>query len=192
MFTGLIEAVGKVANVVRDRADAAGLMRLRIEAPFSKELQIGESVSVGGVCLTVVERGEGWFEVDVVAETLDRTTLGDLKIENFVNLERALKVGDRLGGHFVQGHVDGVGEVVTPGDVRLRVSLLPDLSRYVAEKGSITVCGVSLTVAKVESDYFEVALIPHTLENTTLGHLHEGDRVNLEVDLLARYLKNLL
>ncbi len=188
MFTGLIEAVGKVAGVTHAKAGSAGrLVRLRIKAPFSSELQIGESVAVEGVCLTMVARGKGWFEVDVVPETLDRTMLGDLEVGGLVNLERALKIGDRLGGHFVQGHVNGVGRV-EDGGRGLRISFPHPLRRYIAEKGSITISGVSLTVAMVGSDFFEVALIPHTLKSTTLGHAKVGDRVNLEVDLLARYL----
>lgn len=192
MFTGLIEAVGKVAGVSP---------LLRIEAPFSHELSEGESVAVEGVCLTVArtsganDRAKGgWFEADVVPETLSKTTLGSLKPNVSVNLERALKVGDRLGGHFVQGHVDEVGKVVEfrkqGDDVRLFVEIPAALRRFIAEKGSIALSGVSLTVASVSQLVMvEVALIPHTLAHTTLGNLREGDHVNLEVDLLARYLE---
>lgn len=197
MFTGLIEAVGKVVGASP---------RLRIEAPFSHELKDGESVAVDGVCLTTVgtsgtkdEGGAACFEAEVVAETLSRTTLGILREGDPVNLERALKIGDRLGGHFVQGHVDGVGKVVDlrkeGDDVRLFVAIPASLRRFVAEKGSIALSGVSLTVVSVSRDeskpLVEVALIPHTLAHTTLGKLEKGDGVNVEVDLLARYIQGL-
>lgn len=205
MFTGLIETVGKVGAISRSEGMATdgGLVRLRIEASFSHELKDGESVAVDGVCLTVVGVGkvasQPWFEVNVVPETLSRTALGSLKEGDLVNLERALKVGDRLGGHFVQGHVDGVGKVVEirkeGEDVRLSVEIPHELGRFVAEKGSIALSGVSLTVAKVSRAdtahmMVEVALIPHTLIHTTLGKSYKGDGLNIEVDTLARYLQN--
>lgn len=219
MFTGLIEAVGKVAEVSRTNGSSAGdgLVRLRMESPFSHKLREGESVAVDGVCLTVVGKStlrsdreskvasRPWFQAEVVPETLSKTTLESLKPGDSVNLERALKVGDRLGGHFVQGHVDGVGKVVElkkeGEDVRLFVEIPPSFRRFVAEKGSIALSGVSLTVASVSRDkskhgsklvVVEVALIPHTLTHTTLGKLEKGDGVNVEIDLLARYIQSLV
>jgi riboflavin synthase len=173
------------------------MRRLVVSCPWGEEeIADGESVAVDGVCLTVAGRGEGRFEADVVAETLARTTLGSLAPGSAVHLERALRLGDRLGGHLVQGHVDGMGEVRElrrrGGDVRLRMGLPLELRRYVALKGSIAVQGVSLTVAALDADAFEVALVPQTLSRTGLGRLQGGDRVNVEVDLLARYLESLL
>jgi riboflavin synthase len=176
---------------------AEGLTRLTIETPFpAGELSIGESVAVDGVCLTAVAVGPKGFSLDAVAETLRLTTLGGLRAGDPVNLERALRVGDRLGGHFVQGHVDGTAAVLTVtrqgGDVRMRVALPAPLRPYVAQKGSIALSGVSLTVAGLEAEAFGVALIPETLARTTLGRLGAGDLVNVEVDLLARYLEGLV
>lgn len=191
MFTGLIEAVGKIeAQKKRENG-----LSLSIAAAFSKDLNLGESVAVNGVCLTVTQYDEKTFDVDVIPESLRCTSLSQLKAGDPVNLERALKVGDRLGGHFVQGHVDGVGTVkqIARDDSgwRIRVEPPAGLQKYIAPKGSITIQGVSLTVSTVSENDFEVALIPHTLENTTLGELQEGDPVNLEVDVLARYLEQL-
>jgi riboflavin synthase len=193
VFTGLVEGMGRVASV----APGDGLTRLTLETPFpADELSLGESVAVDGVCLTATARTASGFTVDAVAETLRLTTLGSLRPGDAVNLERALRVGDRLGGHLVQGHVDGVVPILTlrrqGGDVRLRVGLPPSLRPYVAHKGSIALSGVSLTVAGVEGGAFEVALIPETLARTTLGRLGEGDRLNVEVDLVARYLEGLV
>lgn len=193
MFTGLVEGMGRVGAV----APGHGLTRLTLETPFpAGELALGESVAVDGVCLTATSLLAGGFSVDAVAETLRLTTLGRLRPGDPVNLERALRVGDRLGGHLVQGHVDGTAEVLRVtrdgGDVRLRVALPGALRPYVAHKGSIALSGVSLTVAAVDSAGFEVALIPETLSRTTLGRLGPGDRVNVEVDLVARYLEGLL
>ncbi|MBI2933210.1 MAG: riboflavin synthase [Planctomycetes bacterium] len=182
MFTGIIEAMGRVRAVRRTKAGA----RLEIDLPF--EARRGESVAVGGVCLTWVGAG-----FDVVPETLSRTTLGALKPGDRVNLERSLRVGDRLGGHFVTGHVDAVGEVArvlrAKKAVTLWVSIPVELARYVVPKGSITIDGVSLTVVDAEPDRFSVALIPVTLAHTTLGRVRGGAKVNLEVDILARYVR---
>jgi riboflavin synthase len=193
MFTGLIETIG----TLREKREGRGSTRIGIESDLPlQEMADGDSVAVNGVCLTIVKRAGHRFHADVIRETLDHTTLGKLRPGLKVNLERALALGDRLGGHLVQGHVDGTGvvrEVVRQGDdYRLRISLPEDLARYVALKGSVAVDGVSLTVSAVEGGKFEVALIPETRAKTGLGRLHRGDRVNLEVDLMARYLARLL
>ena len=193
MFTGLIEGMGRVREV----APAEGRTRLTLDTPFpAAELTLGESVAVDGVCLTVTARTPEGFAVDAVAETLQCTTLGGVCSGDPVNLERALRMGDRLGGHLVQGHVDGTAAVLdvgrAGGDVRLKVELPEVLRPYVAFKGSIALSGVSLTVASIETGAFSVALIPETLARTTLGRVGPGSRLNVEVDLLARYLEGLL
>jgi riboflavin synthase len=180
VFTGLVREVGTVASF-----DGA-----RLEITSSLSAQIGDSVAIDGVCLTVVAN-EGSLAFEAVGETLARTTLGELSEGVRVNLEPALRVGDALGGHYVQGHVDGVGTVRSTGDLTW-FDAPPDLLRYVAEKGSVAVAGTSLTVAAVDEAGFGVALIPHTREVTTLGALSHGDRVNLEVDILAKYVERAL
>jgi len=188
MFTGLVETTGRVERL-SGRDDE---VRLRVAAPFAREIARGESVAVDGVCLTAVGRGAGWFEAVVSPETLSRTTLGLRAKGDRVNLERSLRTGDRLGGHIVQGHVDGVGVVerVAPeGSGRRIVVRIPgNLEDYVVLKGSIAVDGVSLTVAARGSRRFEAALIPETLEVTRLGDYAAGTAVNLEVDMMARYV----
>jgi len=196
MFTGIVEEVGVVERLeIRPGgADA----RLTVRGPLVvTDTRPGDSVAVSGVCLTVVELGaDGTFVADVMPETLRRTALGDLAEGSPVNLERALAVGGRYGGHVVQGHVDGVGLIVArrPGPRwdEVEIGLDPALARYVAEKGSIAVSGVSLTVTHVSDDAFGVSLIPTTLAATTLGLLAPGARVNLEVDVLAKYTERLL
>ena len=193
MFTGIIEELGVVADVPR----LPEAVRLSVRGPMvAKEAVHGESIAVNGVCLTVATLDGDTFTADVMRETLDRTTLGGLAEGDPVNLERAATLGSRLGGHLVQGHVDGVGTVLDrqPGQhwEVVTVGLPPGLSRYVVEKGSITVDGVSLTVTSVSADRFSVSLIPTTLELTTLGRRGVGDRVNLEVDVLAKYVEKLL
>jgi riboflavin synthase len=184
MFTGIVEELGTVA--ARDGS------RLRIEAAqVLTDARIGDSIAVNGCCLTVVAKGDGWWEADVTGETWARTNLGDLAAGDPVNLERPVRLSDRLGGHLVQGHVDAVGEIVEPAPA-LKVRLPVDLLRYVVEKGSITVDGVSLTVVVPDADSFTVAVIPHTAEITTLGRKGPGDRVNLEVDVMAKYAERLL
>ncbi|HMK10467.1 MAG TPA: riboflavin synthase [Acidimicrobiales bacterium] len=184
MFTGIVEELGHVISLVGDR--------LRIGARTVLEgARIGDSTSVNGVCLTVVALGDGWWEADVTAETLDRSNLGDLQAGDPVNLERPVRLEDRLGGHLVQGHVDGVGTIVVPAP-DLRIAAPPELLRYVVEKGSITVDGISLTVVDPTEDGFTVAVIPHTVAVTTLGHKGTGARVNLEVDVVAKYVERLL
>jgi len=193
IFTGLIVEVGRVRQI-RRRADGAFIV---IEATKILEgTRIGDSISINGVDLTVIEKGEEFFNADASIETLSRSTLGELHAGDRVNLERALAVGERLGGHMVQGHVDGTGELVsvTPegNAYRMRFRFAHELGRYIAMKGSITVDGISLTVAGLGDDWFEVAIIPHTWRETTLGNLKAGDRVNLEVDVLAKYVERLL
>jgi len=192
MFTGLVEAMGKV---VRVESAAGGVRHFSFSAPFADQLELGESVAVDGVCLTVVRLDDRGFEADVIPESLRRTTLGELEVGHVVNLERAMQLGDRLGGHLVQGHVDATCELLaveTGEESRLRLALPESLRGHVAYKGSVTLSGVSLTVAAVQIDSFEVALIPETLNRTNLGRLKGGERVNLEADLLSRYLERLL
>lgn len=189
MFTGIITDIGKV-RAVRDTDRDRGF---EIETRFDlNTVEIGASIAHAGCCLTVVEKGADWFAVEVSGETLDKTTLGQWAVGHPVNLERSAKVGDELGGHIVSGHVDGVGEVISVrsdgGSHRVQVRVPRPLHRYIAQKGSITVEGVSLTVNEVEDDVFGVNLIPHTWDVTTLGTLKPGARVNLEIDMLARYL----
>ena len=189
MFTGIVTDIGTVRAVRDTNRD----WRFEIATSYDlSTVDIGASISHSGCCLTVVEKMEGGFAVEVSGETLSLTHLGDWKVGRRINLERAAKVGDELGGHIVSGHVDGIGEVlsVTPegGSRRVEIRAPRPLHRFVASKGSITVDGVSLTVNGVEDDVFGVNLIPHTWEVTTLGDIAAGDRVNLEIDMLARYL----
>ena len=194
MFTGIIEGVGAIASIEPRGGDA----RLRIAAgtlPFT-DVRLGESIAVNGVCLTVVAFDAAAFEADASTETLSLTTLGRLAAGAPVNLERAMRPHDRLGGHLVSGHVDGVGAVVSVHDdaraQRWRFSASAALLRYVAKKGSICVDGVSLTVNEVDADGFEVALVPHTVAHTAFASTRVGDPVNLEIDLVARYVERLL
>jgi len=189
MFTGIVRERGRVAST---RQEPEGL-RLEIDAPATaSQLGVGDSVSISGACLTAIAVSNGRFSVTAVTETLDRTTLGRLAPEDEVNLETATRAGDPLGGHFVQGHVDAVGRIASVDDGRVWVEAEPEILRYCVEKGSITVDGVSLTIAALRGDGFEVALIPHTLEVTTLSALQKGDDVNLEVDVLAKYVEKLI
>jgi riboflavin synthase len=194
VFTGLVEDTGVVARADR-RSDALVLAVRPKRIPLG-ELVIGESICHDGTCLTVTEIGRETYSVLAGAETLARTTLGNLRVGKRVNLERALKVGDRLGGHWVTGHIDGTGELATRRDLGanlvLGVRATPALLRYIVEKGSIAIAGVSLTVNGVDAETFSVAIIPHTRDETTLGELAIGDRVNLEVDILAKHVEKLL
>ena len=184
MFTGIVEELGTVIS--RDGG------RFRFGAALVLEdAKVGDSTAVNGCCLTVVDIGPDWWEADAVDETLSRTNLGDLQPGDVVNLERPVRPMDRLGGHIVQGHVDAVGEIVTAAP-DLRVRMPQDLLRYVVEKGSITVDGCSLTVVEVFDDGFSIAIIPHTAEVTTLGRKGPGDRVNLEVDVMAKHVERLM
>jgi riboflavin synthase len=187
MFTGIVRERGRVVAAERN----ANGLRLRIAAPeTSAGTTVGDSVSVSGCCLTAVAAADGELAFDAVTETLSRTNLGGLAEGAEVNLEPALKAGDPLGGHYVQGHVDGLARVRAPGS-RLLLDLPEGLHRYCVEKGSITVDGVSLTVADVDEQGIAIALVPHTLEATTLGSLEPGAEVNVEVDVLAKYVERL-
>jgi riboflavin synthase len=197
MFTGIITDVGRIEAV-----EARGDLRARIACGYDlADVDLGASIACSGVCLTVVDKGEGWFAVDISAETQSRTAPGLWAEGEALNLERALKVGDELGGHIVTGHVDGIGEVaaVEPVGDSLRVGLVagPELARYVAAKGSIALDGVSLTVNQVEtlpdgSVAFSVNIIPHTAAQTSFGALAPGRRINIEIDILARYLGRMI
>jgi riboflavin synthase len=189
MFTGIVTDIGRVRSVRRTERDR----RYEIETAWDTSgIDLGASISHAGCCLTVTEKGPGWFAVEVSGETLSKTTLGDWREGHRVNLERAAKLGDELGGHIVSGHVDGLGRVVsvTPegGSHRIDIEAPAPLHRYIAAKGSITVDGVSLTVNAVEGEVFGLNIIPHTWDATTIGGLKAGDAVNLEIDMLARYL----
>lgn len=184
MFTGIVEELGRVAS--RDGG------RLRITATtVLGDVEMGASIAVNGTCLTVVAWGADWWEADVVDETFSRTALGSLRPGDPVNLERPVRLEDRLGGHLVQGHVDAVATIVSPAP-DLRIRLDPALLRYVVEKGSITIDGTSLTVAAVHDDGCSVAIIPHTAAVTTLGSKAEGAPVNVELDVIAKYVESLL
>ena len=193
MFTGIIEEQGEVI-AWNPSGDAA---RITIKAPLAvSDAQHGDSISVSGVCLTVIDQGEDWFTADVMAESIAMSTLGGIAAGDHVNLERAAKIGDRIGGHIVQGHIDGTSEIlsVTDGSAWrvLRLTLHRDLAPLVARKGSIAIDGISLTVSAVGDDWFEVSLIPETLEATTLGSRGVGDLVNVETDILARQVQRML
>lgn len=190
MFTGIIEAIGTVASVEHQ----GELALLAVDAPeIAEGVRVGDSVSVNGGCLTITKEVGGRFEFQAVAETLEKTKLGALRAGSRVNLERALRADARLDGHIVQGHVDGTGRVVSLSrerdDVRLCIACGPELAEALVAKGSVAIDGVSLTVVDVGEDGFDVALIPHTLAVTTLGELEPGDLVNLEVDVLGKYVK---
>jgi len=193
MFTGIVEELGEITGI-EPRGDS---VTLTVRGPLVTEDAVhGASIAVNGVCLTVVDVEDGAFTADVIKETLDKSSLGVLEPGSKVNLERPVRLSDRLGGHLVQGHVDGVGTIISrePGerwDV-VTVSLPSDLSRYLVDKGSITVDGISLTVVEAGADRFSVALIPTTLAMTTLGHKKPGDPVNLEVDVVAKYVERML
>lgn len=184
MFTGIVEELGSIVSI-----EGA---RVRIGSrDVLEDVALGDSIAVNGVCLTVVAWGDDWWDADVSDETFDRSNLGTLAAGDPVNLERPVRLTDRLGGHIVQGHVDSIGTIVSPVP-DLQVSMPRELTRYVVEKGSITVDGISLTVVDALDDGFTVAIIPHTADVTTLGHKATGDTVNLEVDMMAKYAEKLL
>jgi len=192
VFTGLIADLGSVEAVERDEGGAT----LRIRTRLAEELSPGDSISVNGVCLTAVEAAGGAFSAEAMPETLARSSLGALGSGDAVNLELAMRVGDRLGGHIVQGHVDGTGTVssITAEGISrvVEIDVEPELARYLVEKGSVALDGVSLTVSALREDGFAVSLIPETLERTTLGGLEAGARVNVEVDVLAKHVERLV
>ncbi len=193
MFTGIVEEMGAVDAVVDD----GDSLRIRIAASgVVADATHGASISVNGTCLTVAEHGTAWFEADVMRETLERTALRTLDVGDRVNLERAARLDSRLGGHIVQGHVDGVGSIagVHPGDrwTVMEITVPQELTRYMVDKGSVTVDGVSLTIVSVLDEGFTVSLIPTTLAETTLGTRNVGDAVNIEVDVLAKYVEKLV
>ncbi len=194
MFTGIIQAVGKIKGIEQQQGD----VRLTVETADLdlSDAQLGDSIAVNGVCLTAIELMPEQFVADVSNETLSTTTMGDITVGSPVNLECALQAQTRLGGHLVSGHVDGVGRVIErkadARSIRFTFSLPKDLARYVAQKGSICIDGISLTVNKVGDSSFSVNIVPHTLEMTTLGYREVGDVVNLEVDVIARYLERLM
>ena len=192
MFTGIVEEVGTIQRIER----RSGYQRTTIAAQHVLDgVKLGDSISLDGACHTVVDFGETWFAVESVDETLQRTTLGKLQMGSAINLERSLKLGDRLDGHMVAGHVDGVGTVIrrseSSDNVVFEFEMPESMAPYVAEKGSVAINGISLTVVSVTKRTFSVTIIPHTLSITTLKDKRPGDRVNLEVDMIARYLERL-
>jgi riboflavin synthase len=193
MFTGIVEELGSVESVVRLDDSASLTIRGHTVAADARN---GDSISVNGVCLTVVAVDGGLFTADVMGETLDRSSLAEVAVGDQVNLERAATLNTRMGGHLVQGHVDGVGRLLAREPAAdwetVRFSIPPGLGRYIVEKGSITVDGISLTVTEITDEHFEVGLIPTTLKLTTLGSKRVGDPVNLEVDVIAKYVEKLL
>jgi len=195
MFTGIVTALGTVRAI--SPLGGSADMQLTIAAPWADAaaIAIGASIGCSGCCLTAVETGPDWFAADASADTLRRTTLGRWQVGTRVNLERSLRLGDELGGHLVSGHVDGVGEVLSAapvhGSIRFVFRVPPDLARFIAVKGSVAVDGVSLTVNEVTDDTFGVNIIPHTAAVTSFGTLKPGDAVNLEIDMLARYVARL-
>ena len=197
MFTGIVTDMGRVRSVSTTGSGEGEGRRFEIETGLDlSDLDIGASIAHAGACMTVVDKGSDWYAIEVSAESLSKTTLGSWQENDRVNLERAMRLGDELGGHMVGGHVDGVGEVVSrepDGDsVRFKFRCPQGLKKYLAPKGSITIDGVSLTVNEVEDSVFGINVIPHTQEVTTIGDLQAGDMVNLEIDMLARYVARLL
>ncbi len=194
MFTGIIAAIGQITSITPSGGD----MRLKVATQKLdlSDVLLGDSIAVNGVCLTVIEQDASHVSFDVSNESLERTALSEINEGSSVNLEKALAVGDRLGGHMVSGHVDGLGKVIqlTPSarSVRFRIEVPANLERYIAEKGSISIDGVSLTVNQVGLGWFEINIIPHTMQETIIKEYKEGSVVNLEVDLIARYLERLL
>ncbi len=190
MFTGIIEQIGKV-KYIRKIGKQANIT-IQFQKNFA-DISLGESIAVNGVCLTVADFGEDYFSADVSEETLNRTNLGELKALDGVNLERALKVGDRLGGHFVSGHIDGIGRIANISkkgkDVLLTITASEELLRGIVVKGSIAVDGISLTVASCDSKSFTIFIIPHTEASTNIKHKKVGDRVNLENDMIGKYIE---
>ncbi len=193
MFTGIIEEIGNIDSII----DKPLGMRFKISAiKIMEDLKIGDSVAINGVCLTVVNRTDNSFCLDIVDETLEKSNLGDLKKGDDVNLERSLKVSDRFGGHIVQGHIETIGVILDKqkkdDGALISIGLDPEWMRYCIPKGSIAIDGISLTIAKIEANIIKVALIPHTLQNTTLGKKNKSDTLNIETDIIGKYVTNLL
>ncbi len=193
MFTGIIETTGSI----QDLDDHRGGLKLTVEAPtMSAEFQPGDSIAVNGVCLTVVAHGDRGFSVEIVPETVSRTTFGNLQVGDRVNLERPLRLSDRIDGHLVQGHVDGIGRIATREErgnsLWYEVEIPEDLTPFVIEKGSIALDGISLTIARLTGNLAAVSIIPHTASITTFGNRRRGDEVNMEVDMVGRYVASLL
>lgn len=193
MFTGLVEELGKVKAIAR------GVKSVRLTVTANKvtsDVALGDSIAVNGTCLTVVEYAEKWFTADVMPETVESTALAALKIGDTVNLERTLRVGDRFGGHIVSGHIDGVGTILAKDTndnaVVVRIKAGPEVMRYIVKKGSIAIDGISLTVVEYDTDWFTVSLIPHSAAMTTLGFKKTGEIVNLEADVIGKYVEKLL
>ena len=193
MFTGIIEELGIIKKII---PKSSGMRCEIIAKQIGDELRISDSVAVNGVCLTVVDRIKNTFIIDIVNETLEKSNLGDLKEGDYKNLERALKASGRFGGHIVQGHIETVGVIldkqIDNDDTTLSVGLDPEWMRFCIPKGSIALDGISLTIAKIESNVIEVALIPHTLDNTTLGLKHKSDTLNIETDIIGKYIERLI
>ena len=193
MFSGIISHLGKVADI--QKKDENSVLKINTKNSFLKDTEIGESIAVNGVCTTVTNIDSDTFSVDIMPETLRLTNLFDLNVEDTINLEKSLKIGDRISGHFVSGHVDSCEEVLsftkTDDGKILTISLNEKINKYVPLKGSITINGVSLTVMDVDEKSCSIALIPHTLEETNLGKLEKSDKVNVEVDMIARYLEKI-
>ena len=192
MFTGIISAIGRIDDIQKP-----GDWRLKITTPWDcAKIDLGASIACSGVCLTVIERDADWFAVEVSAESLSRTTIGTWQAGTQINLERALRLGDELGGHIVSGHVDGlaiIDQITRSGDSHeLKISVPDALSKFIAEKGSVSLDGISLTVNAIEGSRFGVNIIDHTWGHTTLGHATIGQHLNLEIDLLARYVSRLI
>ena len=197
MFTGIVTDIGRIRAVIKTAEGEGEGRRFEVETAFNvSDIDMGGSIAHAGACMTVVEKGNDWYAIEVSAESLSKTTLGSWDVDSRINLERAMRLGDELGGHMVSGHVDGVGEVTgreNDGDsVRFTFRTPSDLAKYLAPKGSITIDGVSLTVNEVDGDQFGINVIPHTQEVTTIGALQIGDKVNLEIDMLARYVARLI
>ncbi|HEY9080812.1 riboflavin synthase [Magnetovibrio sp.] len=201
MFTGIVTDIGRIRALKKTGTENGATegegRRFEVETRFDvNDIDIGASIAHAGACMTVVDKGDTWYAIEVSAESLSKTTLGSWDVGTKVNLERAMRLGDELGGHMVSGHVDGVGEVTrreNDGDsVRFTFRAPGDLAKYLAPKGSITIDGVSLTVNEVDGDQFGINVIPHTQEVTTIGALQVGDKVNLEIDMLARYVARLI
>ena len=193
MFTGIVEGTAEVKSISKSRKGADTAMTLRL-GRLARGLKVGDSVCVNGTCLTVTRLSRGEADFEMVAETIRRTSLGQVRSGDKVNIERSLKVGDRLEGHFVLGHVDGTGTVEDivklPSETKLWIKLDKDLSKSIVEKGSIAIDGVSLTLVDVKGDKISVSLIPHTLDMTTLGLRSKGDKVNIEIDIIGKYVAN--